>query len=189
MNLVLIGYRGSGKTVVASELAQRTGAAVVDADEEIERAAGRTIREIFARDGEEAFRDIESRVLAGLVGRNGIVLAAGGGAVLREGNRRLLKQLGTVIWLQADVDTILSRVTADPTTMDRRPNLTAAGGRREVSELLAYREPLYRECADVVIDTIGRSLEQVADAILDTVRRAGRDGGARGAGELRPGTS
>lgn len=171
MNLVLIGYRGTGKSTVARLLAERTGLAAVDADAEIERTAGRTVRDIFARDGEETFRAIESRVLAELSDRDGIVLAAGGGIVLREENRRVLAEMGQVVWLKADVDTILARVAGDPTTAARRPNLTAAGGREEVGELLARREPLYRGCADLTIDTTDRSPQQVAELILEDLER------------------
>jgi shikimate kinase len=165
MNVVLIGYRGTGKTTVAQQLALRLGWDWVDADVEIELRAGKSIAAIFADEGEPAFRDLESQVLAATIGRERIVLAAGGGVVLREENRRLLRTAGKVVWLTADVATILARVAADRTTAVRRPQLTTAGGEAEVRQLLAQRTPLYRQVADMEIDTEGRSPAEIVEEI------------------------
>lgn len=170
MNVVLIGYRGTGKTTVARLLADRLGSTAIDADDRIEESAGCTIREIFERDGEARFREIEEEVLLQLSGSVGIVLAIGGGAVLRETNRKVLSRLGNVVWLTAEVDTVLERTRGDRTTASRRPNLTAAGGREEVECLLAEREPLYRACADFVVDTSGQTPQEVADRIEGLLR-------------------
>jgi shikimate kinase len=163
--LFLIGYRGSGKTTVGRLVADRLGWSFVDADAVLEERFGRTIREIFAADGEAAFRDKESAVLADLCRCVDAVIATGGGVVLREANRALLKRHGLVAWLAADPPTLLARIQDDPTTAARRPDL-AGGGLAEVERLLAARETLYRESADVVVPVAALSPEQAADAIL-----------------------
>lgn len=165
MNLYLIGYRGSGKTTVARLASALLKRPWIDADEEIERRAGKTIREIFADSGEESFRELESQVLADLaVGPNRIV-ALGGGVILREPNRQLLRRSGKVIWLRARPETLLARIQADPTTADRRPQLTSAGGLAEIERLLAERTPLYAACADYVVDVDEVTPEEVAQQI------------------------
>jgi shikimate kinase len=166
MNVFLIGYRGTGKSTVARLAASRLNLEWLDADEELERRAGRSIAEIFAAGGEAAFRDLEEAVVAELAARSNLVLALGGGAVLREENRRAIAGRGKVVWLRASADTIERRLAADASTALRRPNLTAAGGVAEIRELLARREPLYRSCADFVIDTEGKTPEQVADELV-----------------------
>lgn len=167
MNVVLIGYRGTGKTTVARLLGAQLGLTALDADEELERRAGRTIREIFAEGGEPMFRDLEAAVLADLCGRSGQALAVGGGAVLRPENRDCLRRTGNrVVWLQGQARTLHERINRDATTAERRPNLTAGGGLEEVERLLALREPLYRECAEFVVDTEGKTPEQVAGEIV-----------------------
>ncbi len=168
--LVLIGYRGTGKTTIARELARRLGWGAVDLDDEIERAAGKSIAEIFAQDGEEAFRDQESAALARCTSQGQTILATGGGIVLREANRRKLQDVcsrgGSAVWLRASPETILSRMTADAGTAARRPNLTPAGGLREIVDLLAQRTPLYAQCASLTVDTEGKTPQQVADEVL-----------------------
>lgn len=167
MLIILIGYRGAGKSTVARELAQRLGWTCIDADEEIERRTGRTIAEVFAEGGEAAFRGLESRILAELVRREQIVLAAGGGAVLSAENRELIATAGKVVWLKADAATIARRVADDRATAARRPKLTAQGGESEIVELLAQRVALYRQCANLEIETEDKSPAEIADEILD----------------------
>lgn len=174
-NVVLIGYRGTGKSAVACALAERLGWQWLDADAELEARAGRSIAEIFAGDGETAFRDLESQVLAEVVGRSKLVLATGGGVVMREENRRLLARAGAVVWLEADVDTIEQRLAADAASADRRPNLTTHGGRLEIERLLELREPLYRECAQLTIDTRGRTPAEIAAGIRTYLAGRGQD--------------
>jgi shikimate kinase len=171
--IFLIGYRGTGKTSVARELAARLGCEWIDADDVVEREAGKTIAAIFADGGEPAFRELESRAVAELShpstssgqGKQPTIVALGGGAVLREENRRAIRGVGPVVWLTASVDTILERVSADPTTTSRRPRLTTAGGRSEIEELLAARTPFYRESATLIVDTEGKTVAEVADEI------------------------
>jgi shikimate kinase len=164
--IFLIGYRGTGKSTVALELANLLGYDCVDADAIIEQRSGKSIADIFADDGEPAFRELEAAVVAELAHRQKTVVALGGGAVLRDANRAVICAAGPVVWLTASVDTILGRIAADRVTDSRRPQLTTAGGRAEVESLLAVRTPLYGECATLVVDTEGKTAAQLADEIV-----------------------
>ena len=164
--LSLIGYRATGKTTLAKLLAERLGWQWLDADAEIERVAGKSIARIFAEDGEPAFRELEARVIADLCRRERLVLATGGGAPLREDNRRALRAAGKVVWLTAKPETIHARMSGDATTAERRPSLTNHAPLEEIVALLARREPAYRETADFALDTEGRNTEDIAEEIL-----------------------
>lgn len=164
--LFLIGYRGTGKSTVGPILAQRLGWAFADADERTETTAGKSIAAIFAAEGEAGFRDRESATLAELCCRENHVVATGGGVILRDANRRLLRASGFVVWLSASPETIWERLQTDPSTLARRPNLTSSGGLDEIRVLLAAREPLYRGTADFAIATEALSPDAAADAIL-----------------------
>jgi shikimate kinase len=170
--LALVGSRAAGKTTVGRLLAERLGWSFLDADRELEARAGRTVAALFAERGESAFRDLEEQVLGDLTARPRLVLATGGGAVLRATNREALRRFGFVAWLDAPAHILADRLRADPT---ERPALTAAGTLAEVADVLAARAPLYRSVADAVIDTTGRSPEQVADAVIDAWSAAGMD--------------
>jgi shikimate kinase len=149
---------------VARLLAERLGWSWLDADAAVEAKYGRTIAEIFARDGEAAFRDMEAAVLAESCQLSQHVVATGGGAVLRASNREQMRRAGRVVWLTADHDTIWARLQADTAAGHSRPALTV-GGRAEVEELLRIREPLYRACAEWVVETAGRTPEEIAEEI------------------------
>ena len=166
MILTLIGYRATGKTTLARLLAERLGWDWIDADVEIERRAGKAIARIFAEDGEPAFRDMEAQVIADLCRRDRLVLAAGGGAPLRPESRQAMREAGKVVWLTAWPETLLARMTTDAATVARRPNLTDRTPLNEIVELLMAREPVYRELADWVVDTEGRTPETLADEIM-----------------------
>jgi len=170
MNLVLIGYRATGKTTLARHLAQRLGCDWVDADVEIELRAGKSIARIFAEQGEPAFRDLEAEVIAELCARPGLIVAAGGGAPLREENRRAMRNSRKVVWLTAPPETILARMTGDATTADRRPSLTTRPPLEEIVQLLNRREPIYRQTAHLTVDTDGKSPESLAEEILAGLR-------------------
>jgi shikimate kinase len=163
--IFLIGYRGTGKTTVARLLAQRLGRESVDADQEIERRAGKLIAAIFADDGEAVFRDLEAAVVADLA-RTSLVVSTGGGAVLRAATRDAMQAAGPIVWLTATVDTIASRIATDAATARLRPNLTAIGGKAEIATVLAQRTPIYEACATFVVDTEGKTPAEVADLIL-----------------------
>jgi shikimate kinase len=162
--IFLTGPRGSGKTTVARLLAGRLGWGWADADDVLERRAGASVRALFAAEGEAGFRGREAAVLRELCGLRRHVIATGGGAVLREDNRALLRASGWVVWLTADADTLWERVRQDAGSAGRRPDLLR-GGREEVAEIFRAREPLYRCCADVIVPTAGRTPAEVADAV------------------------
>jgi shikimate kinase len=163
--LFLVGYRGTGKTTVGRLVATGLGWQFVDADQELERLTGKSIAEIFATEGEVGFRGREASLLEELSQRDHAVIATGGGAVLRPSNRDRLAQ-GFVAWLTASPSVIWRRISADPDTGQRRPNLTASGGLEEVMTLLAAREPLYESVANIRISTDDRSPEAIAADIL-----------------------
>jgi shikimate kinase len=170
-SLFLIGYRSTGKTTSARLLAERCGWGWCDMDELLESRSGRSIRRIFVEDGEAGFRAREAIILEELCQGQPQVVATGGGVVLAPANRELLRRAGFVVWLRADASTIWERMQADPTTAERRPAL-GVGGLAEVEQLLRRREPLYRECATLTVDTAGRSPEEVAADILNSWQRS-----------------
>lgn len=165
-HLVLIGYRATGKTATAQRLSAALGRPWFDADQEFTRRAGRSIQQIFADQGEPAFRDLEAELLAELLEREPAVIATGGGVVLRQDNRDRLTAAGTVVWLRARPETILARLAADETSAAMRPALTSKGTADEVFETLAEREPIYAALAQLSVDTDDQSPEQVAEAVL-----------------------
>ena len=130
MIVTLIGSRGCGKSSVGRLLADKLGWESADADVELEARAGKTIQQIFSEDGEAVFRDLEEQTCADLLLRTQLVLAAGGGAVLRESTRARIASAGPVIWLTATPETLYSRIYADETTAERRPDLPARPTRR-----------------------------------------------------------
>lgn len=170
MVITLIGYRGTGKSTLAAPLARRLDWDWIDADVELERRAGRTIKQIFDTDGEPEFRRLERELIAELLQQDRLIVAAGGGAILNEATRRDLKTSGPVIWLQASAEAIERRLATDSTTGQRRPNLTATGGREEIERLLATREPLYRECATIIVDSDSVAPEQLVEEVLNQLQ-------------------
>ncbi|MDB5351598.1 MAG: aroK [Planctomycetota bacterium] len=166
--LVLIGYRASGKTTVGRHLAEKLGRSFIDLDAEIERRAGRTIADIFEDEGEPAFRSLEERVLREVCREHpGVVVATGGGAILRESNRCELAKFGIIVWLSAPAEVLVRRLRLDA---QQRPALTAAGLVDEVPQILKEREPSYRELADVIVDCSARSPEDVAELVVRMLR-------------------
>lgn len=163
-NIYLTGYRGVGKSTVAPLIAAQLGWQWADLDVELEARAGKTIREIFADSGEPTFRDLEAKLLEEFAGRADWVVATGGGIILRTANRERLKD-GFVVWLTADPELIEARLAADPTTRERRPNLTAAGGIDEIRRVIAERTPLYQDVADLQL-AADQDPRQLAELII-----------------------
>ena len=170
--IALVGYRGAGKTTVGRLLAERLGWPFLDADRELEARLGRPIRSIFESDGEPAFRDHEEATLGLLCRpRLPLVLATGGGAVLRESNRLTLRAFGFVAWLRPDPLELVERLRRNP---GDRPSLTAAGLLEEIDSVLAIRVPFYRDVSHAAIDTAGLSPHAVASAVMEAHRRFAR---------------
>lgn len=165
--VTLIGYRGTGKTTVAEGLARRLRCRWWDADVELERLVGTSIASFVRDRGEPHFREEESRLLGRLLDQPDGVLATGGGVILRPANREFLRERGgCVVWLTAPASILRRRLAADPTTASRRPGLVGSDPLAEVEASLAAREPLYRACADVVIDAAEATPEDVVASIL-----------------------
>ena len=161
-SLILVGMMGAGKTTVGRLLARRLKRDFLDADEEIERRCGVRIPVIFDIEGESGFRARETQVIAELCALDNLVLATGGGAVLAEENRRRLAMRGTVVYLHARPAHLWLRVRHDR----NRPLLATADPQKRLEELYAERDPLYREVADLVIDTGKQSVQTLAKDLL-----------------------
>ncbi|MBN2446541.1 MAG: shikimate kinase [Phycisphaerae bacterium] len=176
-NVVLIGYRGSGKTSVGRAIATRLGWDFIDTDEMIEAEAGRSVREIFEADGETGFRKLEAAAIERVASGRHQVISVGGGAVLAAENRRHLRAAGRCVWLTAPAAVLHARMGADPLNASLRPALTSEGGLEEVIHVLAAREPLYHELADCIIDTESRTIDELAELVLNELGIP-RSGGA-----------
>lgn len=161
-NLILIGYRGTGKSTVARILGQRLNQPVHVMDALIAGRAGKSIPEIVQSEGWEGFRNRESALASELGALSGLLIDAGGGIVTRPGNIDALKQNGVMIWLTASSSAIIDRIQDS----GDRPALSDASFIDEVPRILAEREPLYRAAADAVVNTEGRTPEEVAEEVL-----------------------
>jgi shikimate kinase len=160
-SIFLVGPMGAGKTTVGRRLAELRGMEFADSDHEVEQRTGVDVAYIFEKEGEAGFRRREKQAIEDLTARSGIVLATGGGAVLDPDNRRHLAARGFVVYLRAGIDHQLRRVGHG----DTRP-LLQGGNRRQVLEtLFAVRDPLYREVADLVLETEGRNARILAQEI------------------------
>jgi shikimate kinase len=169
MNIVLIGYRGTGKSTVGKLVAERLGYEVVSTDAEIVKREGATIPEIVQRYGWEPFRDRESEVCRDLGAKDRLVIDTGGGAILREENVRVLKGNGVLVWLTAEVKTIARRIGGD----DQRPSLTGTKSFvDEIEEVLQQRLPKYQTAADQVICTDELGPVEIADRVIAAVQSA-----------------
>jgi shikimate kinase len=168
MSVVLIGYRGSGKTTVGRKLAQRMRIEFIDCDDLIVAKAGKSIREIFAHDGEARFRELETQVLREVVARKDHVIGLGGGAVVREENRKILAGAGhSVLYLHCQPEELLRRIQNDPATSDNRPNLTSLGGGiEEIQTLLSQREPMYESAMTHKLDVTHLTPDEAVARIL-----------------------
>jgi len=164
--VVLIGFMGSGKSSVGRELANRFDAPFVDIDERIESKAGCTIRDLFAREGEPAFREREKAALRAALSVKGCIIATGGGAFTDEENRNLLRSYAPVVYLEASEETLLERLAGDL----GRPLLSGRDRAAVIRELLARRVPGYRT-ADVTVRTDGRTVEEVAGQVAERIGR------------------
>lgn len=172
-NVILTGFMGAGKTSVGQALSAATGMPLMDTDHLIEELAGMTISGIFALQGEDAFRKAETQVLERLLRETeDTVISVGGGLPLREENRRILKELGTVVFLRVKPETVLARLEGDTT----RPLLQGDQVEQKVRELLALRNPVYQEAAHVVVDVDGRPVADIAEDLKAVAVRQREEG-------------
>lgn len=165
-SLVLVGLMGVGKSTIGRRLAARLHLPFVDADEEIERAAGMSIQEIFDRHGEAAFRDGERRVIARLIDGSPKVIATGGGAFVNEQTRSLILEKATAIWLDADIDILVGRVSR----RDGRPLLKGKDAREVLLRLAEERRPFYAQ-APIRIRSTDSPHDATVEAIVEAIRQ------------------
>ncbi|MDH5600813.1 MAG: shikimate kinase AroK [Gammaproteobacteria bacterium] len=165
-NIFLIGLMGAGKTTIGRQLANELSLEFFDSDHEIEKRTGVTITHIFDIEGEAGFRKRETAMLDELTEKKGIVLATGGGAILKPENRQFLMSRGTTIYLYANIETLLNRTSKDR----NRPLLQTENPQAKLEELLEIRDPLYRETADIIIDTGKDSVRLALKEILEKLQ-------------------
>ena len=163
-HILFVGFMGSGKTSVSRVVAKRAGLPLIDIDAYIEQTQGRSVRQIFADEGEEGFRRIETQAMAALAYEPKSIISCGGGACNSAINRGILKALGTVVYLKVPLEEAIARIS-DPST---RPLLS---GERPVSEIYEERMPLYRDAADITINTAGKGLGGNVAQVIGALRR------------------
>ncbi len=161
-NIIFIGYMGAGKTTIGKMLSEQLGWSLVDTDEKIEEKAGKRIARIFEEEGEECFRQMETSVLKELLSEaDTMVISVGGGLPVREENRRMLKELGLVVYLQVTPETVAKRLTGDQT----RPLLENRDIQKRAEEMLPLRDPFYQETANVTISCDGKEKNDILSEI------------------------
>lgn len=168
-NIVFIGFMGTGKTTIATEVARRLKFNYVSTDDLIEKREKRTINEIFRESGEDHFRNVESEVVRELADKEGLVIDTGGGVVMREENMANLKFNGIVICLTADEDAVIERTKK----YKHRPLLNVEDPKRKIRDLMSRREPLYAK-ADHIIDTGKVTIRQAVDKVMDIFENSGK---------------
>lgn len=165
-NLILMGYMGCGKSTIGVKLSYKLHRTFIDTDKMIEQHAGKSISQIFADEGEAAFREMETALLKELIQKKSYknsIVSLGGGTPMRAENAELIRRLGTVCYLKVSPATVYERLRGDQT----RPLLQTENPLQRIEEMLALRDPVYRECADVIIDCDGESAERVAAKIIE----------------------
>jgi shikimate kinase len=173
MNVILIGYRATGKTTVGRHLSKRLGIPFWDTDQLIEDRAGMPVKDLIASEGWPAFREKEKEAVGRLEEKILFVAATGGGAILAEENRIFLKKLGVVVYLKASLSEIVDRLSRDAKEGQARPPFTAMDLAEETSAVLKERLPLYESTADFTVDTEGKSVVRVADEIYEYLLETG----------------
>lgn len=168
-NIFFVGPMGAGKTTIGRQLARSLGRTFIDSDREIEKRTGADIPLIFELEGESGFRSREKAVIDDLTAGDDIVLATGGGAILDPDNRRHLSERGFVIYLSAPLEQLFQRTSRDK----NRPLLQTENPRERLQQIIAERDPLYREVADLVLVTDRQPVRQVSNKLLQTLRERG----------------
>ncbi|HZE97727.1 MAG TPA: shikimate kinase [Planctomycetota bacterium] len=176
MNVILIGFRGCGKSTVGKALSDRLGREFIDCDAWIERHTGLTIREIFEQHGESHFRTLESQAIGELSAMDGKIIATGGGAALKYQNMQVFKRNGgRIFFLEVGPETAFQRIQDDATSRSRRPALTEKDPFTEVKEQIEFRRPYYLKGADVTVATDGVKLDEIVVEILKHIQESGPD--------------
>jgi shikimate kinase len=174
VHIILIGYRGTGKSAVGERLAEKLRLPFYDIDELVERETGISIRDMVVERGWAYFRKSESEIVRKLALMQRGVVATGGGAVMDEGNCDILKKHGLLIWLRADVMTMVERIGDDAANGERRPPFLHDDTLREAEAALKERLPIYKRLADFSIDTTGKSIDEIVEAICQFLYETGR---------------
>ena len=173
MNIVLIGYRGSGKSRVGRRLASRMGSKFIDTDDLIESKEGK-ISDMVKSRGWDYFRAIEKRMIEEISREDNLVIALGGGAVLDADNVVNLERNGRIVWLRADPKVLRKRMKEDHRTPASRPTLTGKGTIEELEEVMAYRDPFYEKAAKIQLDTSSLDVKAVVEKIMAVLKKTMR---------------
>ncbi len=166
MNIVLIGYRGTGKTSVGRALAERLGRPFYDADAFLEEKFGQTIKEMVSAEGWPFFREREKEVIAELSGFDDVVIASGGGAVMDEDNVVCLSRDGFLVLLTADMETLIRRIQGDVASGEQRPGLTGDDIYEETRAMIELRMPVYERVAHMAVDTTRLGIHEVVGTVI-----------------------
>jgi shikimate kinase len=172
-SIILIGYRCTGKTSVGKRLAEKLELPFYDTDPMITDRFGKSIKAWVEEKGWDSFRQEEKAVIKEIACRLPGVISLGGGAVMDPENRELLRPMGLIVWMTADVGTILTRMKSDPHSIDNRPHLSDKDWENETREILTQRSPIYRQSSDFSIDTEGKTVEVIAEELVALVKRQG----------------
>ncbi len=165
-NVILVGYMGAGKTTVGIRLSYKLKKSMIDIDQKIEKDAGRTIKEIFADDGEDFFRNLETNTIRKVASSRGsYIISTGGGLPMREENRQILKEMGLVIYLRVQPETVYRRISHDT----ERPLLQVEDPLAKIKEMLMLRDPVYESTADYIVDVDNRSFSEIVEEICTKV--------------------
>lgn len=174
MNIILIGYRCSGKTSVGKRLAQKLGWPFVDTDDRLREKHGRPVSSLVKDEGWEGFRRLERDVIREVCAEDSSVIAAGGGAILDPENVATMQKSGRVVWLRVSPQTVKQRMARDENTDELRPALTPKGLYEEIIDVLQARTPIYEQAMEFSIDTEGKTIVEIADKIIeDFIKSAG----------------
>lgn len=165
-NIFLIGFMGTGKSTVAQALQEVTGREIIEMDQELEKLANMTINDIFAKHGEDYFRDLESKLVLEISKQDEKIVSCGGGAVLREENRKYMKESGKIVLLTATPKTVYERIK----DFNDRPLLAGNMNEEYIASLMEKRRDLYEAAKDVTVATDGKTTRAIGEEILDKIR-------------------
>ena len=171
MNIVLIGYRCSGKTEVGKILAKELNKDFFDTDKLVEDSAGCSIEEVISRDGWEYFRNIEKKIIEEVSMRDDLIIATGGGIVLEWDNVINLQRNGLIVWLYGNAEVLKERMNRDHGSGKIRPSLTGSDPLDEIREVLSIRKPLYERAADLIVDASSPSIQEVTNSIINALTK------------------